>query len=1005
MGGIFGGGGTVSTADTRLGSIVISQSTYGIVIPVVFGMARVSGNMIDYVDFTAIPHTTRTRSGGKGGGGGVTTEHTTYTYEAAAIFSLCEGPIRAVKRIWRDKNIYSNLADIRMEAFLGNDDQRPWAWMQGKYPERAISYPNTAYVASPNLELSSSGNTPTLNYEVAGRSVAPGRDDAAPIDIIRGILCDAQIGVNFPEKYLADATQFSNYCRVNGIYFSPAYDNQAEAHELISALLQASNSAPVWSQGQLKFVPYGLARLEANGVTYTPPVAPLYDITYDDLVYEEGTPPVVIKPNLAADRYNMQSIEILNRKNDYNVEPIKATDDADISQRGIRPADNIEMHFITLPDVAQFAAQSILQRKLYVVAQYEFTLTWRHCLLDPMDVVTITDPLLGLDRYPVRIISIEEDDELNLKITAEDCPDGVNSPTVYTTQAAERPKLDYNVPAANINEPVIFEPPAQLAEAMSICMAVSGKRNVWSGANVWASYDGDTYKKIGVIEQPARHGTLLEALKHGYSNDTHNALVVDVSMSCAELMTATAADAENNNTLCYVDGELISYETAELIGEYRYRLTKLRRGVYGTKIKEHPANSKFARIDDAVSYYKYRAEDIGKRFYLKFTSFNIFGNNEQSLADVEPYIFTIHGADAIEKPAFTVVQNGESLIATLAMNINSASDIYYKYELRFGTSWETGRFIDRFTSNIYTFRAPEEGTLTFWLKAIDGRGNYSKEAGRAIVSVVDLPRKNILYEKQSDLSDANIAHMWRDDARRWWIEELQSIGEYQHFSDIFGGNVFVYGDAEIVLPVIDLGENIIDSSCYYIGHDGVIHTLSVEKISDFEHFADIFGAHLTLMKPEFAKQIFNGVSVEYETRGAAYMDIRYRTSFDQRSWGTWKNISDAQFIGRYIEISILPRSSDGIGNIGISNVKVIIDVPDLEEIVEKVYLQAERYRLKYRRSFTEVRSVALYVQDGQGQQATGNILEQTSTHIDICILDANGDMIPGLLQKAVIRGY
>ena len=120
---------------------------------------------------------------------------------------------------------------------------------------------------------------------------------------------------------------------------------------------------------------------------------------------------------------------------------------------------------------------------------------------------------------------------------------------------------------------------------------------------------------------------------------------------------------------------------------------------------------------------------------------------------------------------------------------------------------------------------------------------------------------------------------------------------------------------------------------------------------------------------------------------------------------TWKNISDAQFIGRYVEISILPRSSDGIGNIGISNVKVIIDVPDLEEIVEKVYLQAERYRLKYRRSFTEVRSVALYVQDGQGQQATGNILEQTSTHIDICILDANGDMIPGLLQKAVIRGY
>ena len=64
MGAIFGGGGTVSTADTRIGSLAISQSTYGIAIPVVFGTARIAGNMIDYIDFTAIPHTTTTHSGG-----------------------------------------------------------------------------------------------------------------------------------------------------------------------------------------------------------------------------------------------------------------------------------------------------------------------------------------------------------------------------------------------------------------------------------------------------------------------------------------------------------------------------------------------------------------------------------------------------------------------------------------------------------------------------------------------------------------------------------------------------------------------------------------------------------------------------------------------------------------------------------------------------------------------------------------------------------------------------
>ena len=419
MGAILGGGGgTVSTADTRIGSLAISQSTYGIAIPVVFGTARVAGNMVDYIDFTAIPHTTTTRSGGKGGGG-VTSSHTTYTYEVAAIFALCEGPVKGVKRVWKNKEVHTKLEDLRMSVYTGAAGQAPWPWMVGKHPERALGYPETCYIASPNLELSSSATVPSFNYEVAGRDIATGKEDAAPISIIRGILSDAQIGVGFPVRYLADTTQFEHYCTVNGIYFSPAYDSQKEAHELIAALLGAANAAPVWSQGKLKFVPYGLTRQTANGVTYTPPKAPLYDITHDDLVYTEGETPITIRPNLTSDRYNVQPVEILNRKNDYNVEPIKATDDADISQRGIRAADSIEMHFITEPDVATFAAQAILQRKLYIAAQYEFTLSWRHCLLDPMDVVTLTDEILGLDRHPVRILTIEEDEELNLKITAE----------------------------------------------------------------------------------------------------------------------------------------------------------------------------------------------------------------------------------------------------------------------------------------------------------------------------------------------------------------------------------------------------------------------------------------------------------------------------------------------------------------------------------------------------------------------------------------------------------
>ena len=56
-------------------------------------------------------------------------------------------------------------------------------------------------------------------------------------------------------------------------------------------------------------------------------------------------------------------------------------------------------------------AQTILQRQLYVRTKFTFKLSWEYCLLDPMDIVTITDANLGLSDYPVRIIEIEEDDK------------------------------------------------------------------------------------------------------------------------------------------------------------------------------------------------------------------------------------------------------------------------------------------------------------------------------------------------------------------------------------------------------------------------------------------------------------------------------------------------------------------------------------------------------------------------------------------------------------------
>lgn len=633
---LFGHHSTISHEDSRINGLQLQQSTYGCVIPVVFGTNRIAGNLLDYIDFTAIAHTTTQRSGGKGGGG-VTSKETTYTYTAAVIIGLGEGPIPTIGKVWKSKES-GTASGYGFSLFSGASGQHPWGYMTSTHPERALYYPKTAYIAAPALDLGSNAEIPEFNFEVYGRNIYSNSKDAVPDDIIRAILSDAQIGVSFPAAYIPDWSTFRYYCIANGIMFSPAYTSQEEAQQLVTDLCQAANAEPVWTQGKLKIVPYGTESITANGVTFTPEQTEIPDIGPDDFVYEEGQPPVVMKPNLSADRFNIQSVEIMNRENDYNIEPVKATDDPDIGLRGPRSADAVTMHFITQKEVGQFAAQSILQRQLYVPNQYEFTLTWRHCLLDSMDQMFLTEPdFLDLDHIPVRVVQIEEDESFNLKFTCEDCPEGIHTPALYSTQSATRPIPKYNIDPGSCNTPAIFEPPAELTTTGYETWIAADGGSSWGGASVWVSDDEDSYKRIGRIVNPARYGTLVNAIS---ASDT--SITIQLNDTNAQLQSGTAQDAQNLRTVCWVDGEAIAYTTATLVAAGKYNLSGLVRGAWCTPITSHAVGSFFVRCDDALFKYPFEKSDIGKKIYIKLTAFNIYGNGEQSLADVEAYEHTLN---------------------------------------------------------------------------------------------------------------------------------------------------------------------------------------------------------------------------------------------------------------------------------------------------------------------------------------------------------------------------
>lgn len=693
---------TITSAEERILSLQVQQSSQGLTLPVIYGRTRVAGNLIWYGDFVTIENKTTTRQGGKGGGG-VKQVDIAYTYEAAVMLALCEGEIQGVGRIWRDKEKFDSLAQLRLTLMRGGDEQPLWTHLaQAKHQNQALNYSGTAYLCSPNYELTKSAQIYQHNFEVIGKLGYSGNiPDANPREIIRDLLTNQRYGCGFPVDSIGDTDRYSNYCRAVGIFLSPAYTEQGEAQRNISELLEQTNSAAVFSQGRLKIVPYGDGNYSGNGAVYVADNKAIYDLTDDDFIVSGAEDPVNVERKTNADAFNQIQVEYLDRDNDYNVAIAEVKDQANIEQYGLRPKDTVKMHGICDGKVAQKVAQQLLQRALYVRNEYEFKLGWKYCLLEPMDIVTLTDAGLGLDKTPVRITEIEEDEEGVLSVKAEDYPLGVHTVSEYPTQPSLGYSADYNVSPGNAHAPVIFEAPLQLTGGEpQIWMATAGG-DMWGGAEVWVSTDGDSYTRVGAVNHKARFGSLTAALPSGAVFDRTNTLSVEIS--AGQITGGTEQDSRDLLTLCYVDGEFLAYANAELKGVGRYTLGNLTRGAYGSAIDTHAAGSKFARVDEALFKYTVPRNWIGRTVWVKLVSYNVFSGGIQDLASVPAYSYTIKGAPLGQIQNLRLTSSwAYGKEAVIAWDKLDGADTY-DVEIYAGNSQRRLRSVSGIVDNSYTY--------------------------------------------------------------------------------------------------------------------------------------------------------------------------------------------------------------------------------------------------------------------------------------------------------------
>lgn len=609
------------------------QSTvceFGTPVPLLYGTCKVSPNLMCYQDF----ETKERRVTHKSGKSKSTT--ITYLYYVYAELALGEGVIGGVNKVWIGDKAYDGLGALNANSsnegaglsLNKGDNNQPTTYMTTKHPDIATGYDNLAYLYGKIFLGEDSASMPSYAVEVRGTLITD-NTDANPAYVIKDILSKIGLGSYIDETSFAD---YAKYCANADLLISTpndAFKQQDKAQAIIANLLELTNTYMFWSVDRFKFA----VRDDVQRAEWQPNKQIMYDLTADDLIPQSGAP-VTIKRKDSTEIYNYITVNFLNRANNYEEESVSYQDIESIKKYGVRSVTYDAKWYHTKERALKYAQikTRIAQTECN---QYTFRLPWKYCRLEPGDLLRITDEAIGIAGQIVMVSEVTEGKDGILNITAVQRAAGAYSEAKYTV-VNDYQYQDFNIEPGNTAKPLFIIPPSDLVTSASGCelwIALQGAAKTWGGCNVFVSDKDGDYSNIGTQGINSIYGTTAGTM----TADATSAYIRLNNQRPVELLTGSAQDAANGNTLIWINGECMSYTRASLLNSNLYQLTGLIRGQYGTTAKAHSYGEDAAVLDGGIYVVPLTKQHIGRTLYFKFPAFNEFKANGQNLADVDCY--------------------------------------------------------------------------------------------------------------------------------------------------------------------------------------------------------------------------------------------------------------------------------------------------------------------------------------------------------------------------------
>lgn len=304
----------------------------------------------------------------------------------------------------------------------------------------------------------------------------------------------------------------------------------------------------------------------------------------------------------------------------------------------------IEKVIINLPIVMN----STLAKKISDITLYStwkerisFTLTLppKYCNIEPADVITV---MISDISHTMRIVKTDIDRNALIKINgvAEDSDSyDFYSPVGNVTSNLQLPP--HPIPNTIIE---VLDLPNLInnsSETQSLYIAASPDGEGWRGAAIYSSNDGgestsNNFNTVIGISAASTMGIIVTNLDKGISVTWDESNQVEVVLTSGELSSASEFSIFNGANIAVIGDELIQFQYAQLIGDKRYRLSRLLRGRCGTEssIINHKAGTRFILLDSSLSEIK--GNGIGRTIHYKAVT---VGN---ALGSAEEKSFTYH---------------------------------------------------------------------------------------------------------------------------------------------------------------------------------------------------------------------------------------------------------------------------------------------------------------------------------------------------------------------------